>query len=87
MATSRLLKRFSMKLFLALALILPTTAFAQTPSGDAGGKTCSQLAAECVSFNKKGGYDTGRCVGYKDACMASGTYQDRNRTITNVRRK
>ncbi|WP_148287796.1 hypothetical protein [Rhodopseudomonas sp. B29] len=76
----------------ALALLSAAAAAAaaqaQTPSGDVGGrKSCSQLVAECIDFNKKGGYDTGRCAGYKDACMASGIYQDRNRTIINVRRK
>src|ERR1700737_2962178 len=36
-------------------------------------KTCSQLVAECVAFNKKGGYDTSRCEGYRAPCMATGT--------------
>jgi len=65
-----------------------TTVHAQTASGDVGGKkSCSQLVAECVAFNKKGGYDTSRCAEYKAACMATGTYQDRNRTITGVSRR
>ncbi len=49
--------------------------------------TCSQLVAQCVAFNKKGGYDTSRCEGYRASCMATGTYTDRNRTINGVTKK
>jgi hypothetical protein len=74
-------------LTLIAALLACSSVFAQTPSGSANGKTCSQLVQECVAFNKKGGHDTSRCAGYKAPCMESGTYQDRNRTITGVVRK
>jgi hypothetical protein len=51
------------------------------------GATCSKLVAECVTFNKRGGYDTKRCEGYRASCMATGVYKDRNRTITDVIRR
>jgi hypothetical protein len=70
-----------------ILLLLSTVAHAQTPSGPANGKSCTQLVQECVAFNKKGGHDTSRCAGYKAPCLESGTYQDRNRVITGVVRK
>jgi hypothetical protein len=57
---------------------------ALTPSGPAQGKTCSQLAGECVSFNQTGGFDSSRCAGYKASCMKTGTYVDKKRTVTGV---
>lgn len=60
---------------------------ASFPFSTAYAKTCSQLIAECVAWNKSHGSDVGRCEGYRASCMATGTYQDRNRTITNVTRK
>jgi len=65
---------------------LPDIADAQslTLSGPANGKTCSQLAAECVSFNQAGGFDASRCSGYKSSCMKTGTYVDKKRTVTGV---
>jgi hypothetical protein len=53
-------------------------------SGPANGKSCSDLVQECVDYNRSGGYDTSRCQNYKTACMKSGVYKDRNRTITGV---
>jgi hypothetical protein len=77
-----------MKSIVAVALLLASTStFAQTPSGSGKGKTCSGLVAECVAYNKKRGDDTSRCAGYKASCMATGTYMDRNRTITDVTRR
>ena len=58
-----------------------------TLSGPANGKTCSQLAAECVSFNQAGGFDSSRCAGYKSSCMKTGTYTDKKRTVTGVTRQ
>lgn len=72
---------------LLLFLLLSTESHAQTSSGPANGKTCSQLVRECVAYNHKGGYDTSRCEVYRAPCMATGTYQDRNRIITDVVRK
>jgi len=60
---------------------------ALTMSGEAKGKTCSQLAGECLSFNKAGGFDVSRCADYKATCMATGTYSDKKRTITGVTKK
>jgi hypothetical protein len=60
---------------------------ALTPSGEAKGKTCSQLASECVSFNRAGGFDVARCADYKASCMATGTYSDKKRTVTGVTKK
>jgi hypothetical protein len=60
---------------------------ALTPSGEAKGKTCSQLVAECVSFNRAGGFDVSRCADYKASCMATGTYSDKKRTVTGVTKK
>jgi len=56
-------------------------------SGEANGKTCSQLVAECVNYNRADGSDVSRCAGYKTTCMATGTYSDRKRTITGVTKK
>jgi hypothetical protein len=71
----------------AVGLLTSTSAYAQTPSGPAHGKSCSQLVAECVAYNIKGHYDVNRCYGYKEPCIATGTYQDRNRIITDVKRR
>jgi hypothetical protein len=60
---------------------------ALTPSGEAKGKTCSQLTSECVSFNRSGGFDVSRCSDYKTSCMATGTYSDKKRTVTGVTKK
>ena len=51
------------------------------------GATCSKLVAQCVAFNKRGGYDTKRCETYRAPCMATGVYKDRNRTIVDVIRR
>jgi hypothetical protein len=74
-------------IILAAFLLVPTAVYAQTPSGPANGKSCSQLVAECVAYNIKGHYDVNRCYGYKAPCIASGTYQDRNRYITDAKRR
>jgi hypothetical protein len=79
---------FRMASFAALAMLFTGAtgavhAQALTPSGAANGKTCSQLAAECVSFNQAGGFDASRCGGYKASCMKTGTYVDK-RTVTGV---
>ena len=68
-------------IFTAVLILSATISYAHA------GKTCSGLVAECVAFNKKGGYDTSRCAGYKASCMATGTYTDRNRTIYGVTRR
>ena len=75
--------------FLALttALLFAASAHAQTMSGPANGKSCSDLVQECVEYNRARGADTGRCQTYKSACMKSGTYKDRNRTITDVAKR
>jgi hypothetical protein len=72
---------------IAILLLTSTLTYAQTPSGPANGKSCSQLAGECVAYNKARGDDTGRCAGYKQSCIATGTYQDRNRTITGAKQR
>jgi hypothetical protein len=90
------LEEFSMKaisrilFFAALALSLTAVTGAVqalTMSGEAKGKTCSQLAGECVSFNKAGGFDVSRCADYKATCMTTGTYSDKKRTITGATKK
>lgn len=70
-----------MKSLVAAAILLTTVSYAHAA------KTCSGLVAECVAFNKKGGFDTSRCEGYRASCMATGTYTDRNRTITGVTKR
>ena len=73
-----------------LTMSFGSVAFAAPPltmSGEANGKTCSQLVAECVNYNRADGSDVSRCAGYKTTCMATGTYSDRKRTITGVTKK
>lgn len=70
-----------MRLILAL-----TFAFFSVGAANAQ-QTCSKLAAECVAFNKKGGWPTDRCEGYKQQCMATGKWVDKNRTFNNVTKK
>lgn len=70
-----------------LLTVVCSASYAQTMSGPANGKSCSDLVQECVEFNRSGGYDTSRCQGYKASCMKTGVYKDRNRTITGVAKR
>lgn len=77
-----------MRILIAFLLfVLSTASFAQTTSGPANGKSCSDLVQECVDYNHSRGHDTARCQGYKASCMKSGVYKDRNRTITGVAKR
>jgi len=58
-----------------------------TPSGEARGRTCSQLVQECVSHNTRVGAPTDRCETYRASCMRTGVYEDRGRRITGVVRR
>lgn len=77
-------------LVIAASIAFNTTAFSQTyltPSGPANGKTCSQLAKECHDRNYAVNADTGRCPRYKAACLKTGIYTDRMRTVTGVAKR
>lgn len=81
-------KAFLTSLFcILMATATVTAAPPLTMSGEAKGKTCSQLAAECAAFNRSEGFDVSRCAGYKASCIATGTYSDKKRTVTGVVKK
>jgi hypothetical protein len=49
--------------------------------------TCSYIASTCRSWNSKHGGDQVVCESYRQACLSSGSWQDRNRSIANVIRR
>ena len=54
----------------------------------ASGKcTCSYIAGTCRSWNKTHGGDLAVCESYRQSCLASGSWQDRNRSIPNAIRR
>lgn len=49
--------------------------------------TCTYIASTCRAWNSKHGGDQAACEGYRQACLSSGSWQDRNRSIANVIRR
>jgi hypothetical protein len=54
----------------------------------ASGKcTCSYIASTCKAWNSKHGGDLAVCEGYRQSCLSSGRWDDRNRHIDVVVKK
>ena len=70
-----------------LSAISISEAHAQATTCNLKNPSCSSLASTCKAFNRKAGAPTGRCDEYRAACMQTGTWQDRNCTRTNVRKR
>lgn len=49
--------------------------------------TCSYIASTCRAWNKSRGEDQTPCEGYRQSCLATGEYHDRNRNIAPVIRR
>jgi hypothetical protein len=79
-------------IFAAFATLALTSVGAQAETAverqcSTGKCTCSYIASTCRDWNKKHGGDLAACDGYRQACLASGSWQDRNRSIPNVVRR
>ena len=81
-----------MKFLAAVLLTLVTTAsaFAETAVERqcASGKcTCSYIASTCRAWNTNHGGDLAICESYRQSCLSSGRWDDRNRHIDVVVKK
>ena len=72
-------------IFVSAALM--SQAQAQKPSGPANGRSCNQLVAECVAFNRARGAHIGRCARYKPSCIQAGNLIDRDRVAMDGKKR
>ncbi len=71
----------------AFLLVAATGAAHAYTTCDLPNPSCSSLAATCVAYNKKAGSPTDRCAGYKVQCMQTGSWQDRNCSRSDVKKR
>jgi hypothetical protein len=70
---------------LLLASVTSASAASLTEQKCANGKcTCSYIASTCKKWNTKHGGDLAICDTYKQSCLSSGRWDDRNRHIDKV---